>query len=389
MSTWEGVHPFECPTRVFYGWGASAQVGERLAELGVKRVLIVSDRGVAAAGIVDRVADVIRAAEIDVAIFADVQPNPTVSNVEAGLAQWEAESCDGIVGLGGGSAMDAAKGIGIVASNSGSIVDYTGREQVPAPLPPLICIPTTCGTGSEVTFNAVITNEVTHVKLPFVSRQLAPRVALVDPELVVMAPPQIIAATAADALAHAVECYINKAADPLIDALTIGAIRMIGRNLVPAVQNGDREAVAQLSLASTMAGIAFNMNANAVVHAASTPVTAKHDVPHGVANAIFLAAGLRFCIPAAATRIAEIGLALGVPDSGASPEDAAEAAVERIEKLLADAGLPSTLREFGVDVESMDLSGLAEDAMKSRSIPLNPRPVTHDDLIAIYQQVMG
>lgn len=386
---WDGVHPFECPTRVFYGRGASDQVGERLKELGVSRALIVSDPGVEAAGIVKRIAGHVERCGIPVAIYAGVQPNPTVHNVEAGYQRWQAEACDGIVGLGGGSAMDAAKGVGVVAANGGSIVDYTGREQIPADLPPLVCLPTTCGTGSEVTFNAVITDEDRHLKLPYVSRKLAPKVALVDPDLVVSAPPQIIAATAADALAHAIECYINKASDPLIDALTIGAIRMIGKHLVPAVTERHRDSIAQLSLASTMAGIAFNMNANAVVHAASTPVTARHDVPHGVANAIFLPAGLRFCIPAVPDRIAEIGEALGMEARGMTPEQAAEEAVARVAKLFKDAGLPATLREFGVDVDQMDLPALAADAMKSRSIPLNPRPVTPDDLITIYREVMG
>src|SRR5688572_7562102 len=168
---WDSVHPFECPTRVFYGWGASGQVGERLRELGVTSALLVSDPGVAGAGIVDRVAEQIRAAGIEVVLYTGVQPNPTVGNVESGQAFYVTERCDGIVGLGGGSAMDAAKGIGIVASNGGEIADYTGREQVPMELPPLVCLPTTCGTGSEVTFNAVITDEARHFKLPYVSRK--------------------------------------------------------------------------------------------------------------------------------------------------------------------------------------------------------------------------
>jgi alcohol dehydrogenase len=385
---WDGVHPFECPTRVFYGWGAAEQAGERLRESRVSRALIVSDPGVEAAGLVARVARTIQAAGIETASFTGVQPNPTVANVEAATAVWHEQRCDGIVGLGGGSAMDAAKGVGIVAANGGNVADYTGREQVPSDLPPLLCIPTTCGTGSEVTFNAVITDEARHVKLPYVSRRLAPKVALVDPEFVVSAPPHIIASTAADALAHAIECYINTASDPLIDALTIASIRMIGRNLAPAVKDRNRDAIAQLSLASTMAGIAFNMNANAVVHAASTPVTARHDVPHGVANAIFLPAGLRFCIPAVPERIAEIGEALGADSIGMTPAESAEAAVERLRALFADVGIPATLTEFGVDVSTMDLEQLAADAMKSRSIPLNPRPVTPADLIAIYREVM-
>jgi alcohol dehydrogenase len=386
---WDSVHPFECPTRVFYGWGASDQIGERLFELGARRVLVVSDSGVAAAGIVDKVAGLISAAGLRVVCYTGVQPNPTVKNVEEGHASWRSAQCDGIVGLGGGSAMDAAKGVGVVAANGGNIADYTGREQIPAGLPPLICLPTTCGTGSEVTFNAVISDEDRHLKLPYVSRRLAPKVALVDPNLVVNAPAHVIASTAADALSHAIECYINKASDPLIDALTIAAIRMIGRNLVAAVKQRVRESIAQLCLASTMAGIAFNMNANAVVHAASTPVTAKHNVPHGIANAIFLPAGLEFCLPAVPERLTDIAEALGQNVDGLTPDLAGRRGVDAVRNLLRDAGLPSTLREFGVDVSTMDLPGLATDAMKSRSIPLNPRPVSPDDLIGIYRRVMG
>ena len=326
---WDSVHPFECPTRVFYGWGASAQIGDRLTELGATKVLLVSDPGVAGAGIVDTVSAAIESVGIEVVRYLGVQPNPTVANVEAGQALYVTNLCDGIVGVGGGSAMDAAKGVGVVASNGGNIADFTGREQIPFDLPPLVCLPTTCGTGSEVTFNAVITDEAQHVKLPYVSRKLAPKVALVNPELVAGAPAVVISSTAADALSHAIECYINTASDPLIDALTIASIRMIGRNLAAAFNDRNRDAIAQLSLASTMAGIAFNMNANAVVHAASTPVTARHDVPHGVANAIFLPAGLRFCIPAVPHRISEIGQAIGANLDGLSGEEAAAAGGRR------------------------------------------------------------
>jgi len=386
---WQGVHPFECPTRVFYGWGASALAGEKLAELGVRRALVVSDPGVRAAGIVGAVVDRIEAAGIAAAVYAETRPNPTVANVEAGLAVWRGCGCDGIVGLGGGSAMDAAKGVGVVAANGGAIADYTGKERIPADLPPLVCLPTTCGTGSEVTFNAVISDPERGAKLPYVSRRLAPKAALVDPELVAGAPAAVIAATAADALSHAIESFINTAADPLLDALTLAAIRMIGRSLVPAVRERDREAIAELSLASTMAGVAFNMNANAVVHAASTPVTARHDVPHGVANAIFLPAGLAFCLPAVPERGREIAAALGEEVAGLGPGEAGERAVAALRRLFAAVGLPATLREAGVDPATLDLPALASAAMTSRSIPLNPRPVGPDDLVALYRAVSG
>lgn len=386
---WEGVHPFECPTRVWYGWGASGQIGERLAEFGVRRVLVVSDPGVRGAGIVDGIVERIETAGIEAEVYAETQPNPSVANVEAGLARWREAACDGLVGLGGGSAMDAAKGVGIVAANGGAIAAYTGKDRVPRDIPPLVCLPTTCGTGSEVTFNAVITDTGRHLKLPYVSRRLAPKVALVDPDLVTKAPGQVIAATGADALSHVVESYINRGADPLLDALNLGAIGMIGRNLVAAVKEQDREAISQMALASTMAGIAFNMNANAIVHAASTPITAKHHVAHGVANAVLLPAGLEFCLPAVPERLRDIAAALGEDIAGLATHEAGERGIAAIRRLLTAAGLPGSLRAAGVDPATMDLMALADDAMKSRNIAMNPRPVATADLIALYHDVMG
>jgi alcohol dehydrogenase len=386
---WDTVHLFECPTRVFFGRGASGEVGAQLHELAVTNALLVSDRGVAGAGLVDRIAGAIRSAGIDVAVYAGTQPNPTATNVGAASALYREHRCDGIVGLGGGSAMDCAKGAGIEIACGGAVAEYTGIGNVPSDLPPLVCIPTTCGTGSEVTFNAVITDPAAHFKLVYVTRRLAPKVALVDPDLVETAPPHVIAATAADALAHALESYVNRGSDPLLDALNIAAIRMIGRNLRQAVHKRAAESIAQLSLASTMAGIAFNMNANAIVHAASTPVTARHHVPHGVANAIFLPAGLAFLAPACRPQLRDVAEALGEDVAGFSDEEAAECAVAAVRTLLADVGLPATLHESGVEPAQVDISTLVEDAMKSRNIVTNPRPVTPADLEKLYRTVLG
>ncbi len=385
MTLWQGVHSFACPTRVLYGRGAAAQLPGELDALKVRRPLVVSDHGVTAAGIVDHVLSKLPEAQRpSIPIFTDVRPNPTTENVSKALSAWRAHRCDGIVGVGGGSSLDVAKGLGILASNDGRIADYSGLERVPRDLPPVICLPTTCGTGSEVTYNAVISDVAEHRKLGFVSRKLAPKVALVDPELVDPAPPNVIAATGADALAHAVESYLNLARDPLIDALCIAAIRLIGTHLPRAVQDHDRKAVDAMALAATMAGLAFNQNANAIVHAASTPVTARFDVAHGVANALFMPEGLRFCAPACPERLAEIGTALGgkpTPEGG----------VQAVRELLCSVGLPSHLRELGIDADRYEQSipTMVRDAMLSRSIPLNPRVVTHADLAQLYRAVFG
>jgi alcohol dehydrogenase class IV len=235
----------------------------------------------------------------------------------------------------------------------------------------------------------VITDPNTHFKLVYVSRKLAPAVALVDPALVETAPSSVIAATAADALAHAVESYVNNGSDPLLDSITIAAIRMIGRNLRKAVEGRDSDAVDQLALASTMAGIAFNMNANAIVHAASTPVTAHHDVPHGVANGIFMPHGLAFLAPACTRQLRDIAEALGEEVNGLSEDAAAQRGVEAVRALVADVGIPGTLREYGIDPAEVDIPQLVEDAMRSRNIVTNPRPVTPADLEELYRVVIG
>jgi alcohol dehydrogenase class IV len=235
----------------------------------------------------------------------------------------------------------------------------------------------------------VITDPDVHFKLVFADRKLGADVALVDPDLVEAAPPQVIAATGADALAHAVESYVNRGSDPLLGALNIAAIRMIGANLRTAVETRKPAALEQLMLASTMAGIAFNMNANAIVHAASTPVTARHGVPHGVANGIFMPSGLAFLAPACARELRDVAEALGEDVSGLSDEQAAERAVEHIRALLTSIGIPATLREWGIDASEFDIPQLVEDAMKSRNIATNPRPVTPDDLEELYRVVLG
>jgi alcohol dehydrogenase len=386
---WDTVHRFRCPTNLFYGRGSSAQLGDRLAELGVTRALVISDPGLEAAGAVASVTSAIEAAGIGIEVFAKTQPNPTTANVHEAAELYAATGCDGIVGLGGGSSMDCAKGAGIIVSNGGAIADYRGADLVAERVPPLVCVPTTCGTGSEVTSVAVITDPDVDFKLVIVSPNIAPDVGLVDPELVQSAPSAVVASTGIDALAHAIESYVNRGSDPVLDALNIAAIRLIGAHLRTAVAERDPEAIAQVTLASMMAGIAFNMNGNAIIHAASTPVTAHHHVPHGVANGIFLPEGLAAIADGCTEKLGEIAVALGEDVSGLSPEDAARRGIDAVRSLCADIGIPSTLRAWGVDPADVDIPRLVEDAMKSRNIPTNPVPVGPDELTALYVAVVG
>ncbi len=386
---WDGVHRFSCATSLHFGRGAAAEVGSRLAALGVTRALLISDPGLESAGAVARVGAWIEGAGIGLEIYAQTQPNPTTTNVHEAAELFEATGCDGIVGLGGGSSMDCAKGVGIIVRNGGRIGDYRGADLVGVRVPPLVCMPTTCGTGSEVTSVAVITDPDLDFKLVVVSPQIAPDVGLVDPDLVESAPSGVIAATGIDALAHAVESYVNRGSDPLLDALNIAAIRMIGTSLRAAVADRDPEAIAQVTLASMMAGVAFNINGNAIVHAASTPVTARHHVPHGVANGIFLPEGLQAIRAGCAAKLGAIAEALGESVVGLSEAAAADLGVQAVRALCADIGIPSTLREWGVDPDEVDIPQLVEDAMKSRNIPTNPVPVGPDELAELYAKVVG
>jgi alcohol dehydrogenase class IV len=386
---WDGVHRFCCPTSLHYGRGAVAQLGERLASLGVTRALLITDPGLAAAGAVATARASIESAGIGVEVYAETQPNPTTGNVHEAADLYAASGCDGIVGLGGGSSMDCAKGAGIIVANGGRIGDYRGADLVERPIPPLVCVPTTCGTGSEVTSVAVITDLAVDFKLVIVSPRIAPDVGLVDPDLVQSAPAAVVASTGIDALAHAVESYVNRGSDPVLDALNIAAIRMIGANLRAAVAGHESEAIAQVTLASMMAGIAFNMNGNAIVHAASTPVTAHHHVPHGVANGIFLPAGLETISAGCTEKLGAVASALGEDVAGLSAGDAAARGIAAIRALCADIGIPATLRDWGIDPAHVDIPRLVEDAMKSRNIPTNPVPVGPDELTALYVTVVG
>lgn len=386
---WDGVHRFACTTSLRYGRGAAAEVGEQLAALGVTRALLISDPGLVAAGSVARVGSWIEAAGVGLETYTETEPNPTTTNVSAAADLYLSTGCDGIVGLGGGSSMDCAKGVGILVRNGGAIADYRGANLVAARVPPLVCVPTTCGTGSEVTSVAVITDPELDFKLVVVSPNIAPDVGLVDPDLVASAPSAVIASTGIDALAHAVESYVNIGSDPVLDALNIAAIRMIGDNLRAAVSDRDPDSVAQVTLASMMAGIAFNINGNAIVHAASTPVTARHHVPHGVANGIFLPAGLDAIRAGCMPKLGAVAEALGEDVTGLSTDAAADLGVQAVRRLCADIGIPATLREWGIDPADVDIPQLVEDAMKSRNVPTNPVPVGPDELTALYLVVVG
>lgn len=380
---------FHAPTRVIFGAGAVQATGRELAALGGASALVVTDAGVVKAGLLDAVLGSLAAADIVTTIFDAVEPNPSIGTVEAAHATYRSSGCNAIVAVGGGSPMDVAKAVGIIASNGGAISDYEGKpDAVRADLPPFICVPTTCGTGSEVTPFAVITDEARHWKMSIASPREIPRIAIVDPDLFLKMPASLIAATGMDALTHAIESYTNQDVQPFSDALDIHAIRLIGTHLRPAVANGNKEAMAHMAVAATIAGFGFSQNRLGIVHAISHPVTSYVGTPHGVANAILLPYVLEYNAIGAGQRITEIGRALTDGQGGAYWRPSPQAGIDAVRRLSRDVGIPETLGEVGVTEELVP--AIAADAMKSRfNIATNPRRVTQPDIERVIRNAIN
>lgn len=376
------------PSRVIFGVGTVRQVTAEVARLCISHPLIVTDAGLAQTDIPGLVTGALDAGKVKWTLFTEVEPNPSVETVRKGLEVYRRESCDGLVGVGGGSAMDAAKAIGLLAENGGDIRDYFGADRVKKPLPPLIAIPTTCGTGSEVTQYTVITDTQKKFKMGIGSPHIVPRLAIVDPALLAKLPSRMVAATGMDALCHAIEAYTSLAAQPVSDALSLHAIRMIGEHLRPAVANGNLADLAGMAMASMLAGMGFSNTRTTLVHAMSHAVTGHAHVPHGVANAILLPRVLAFNLIGIPAKHADIAEALGEDTDGLSAMEAARLAVDAVRDLGDDVGIPTGLRAVGV-TDAM-LEPLADDTMKATIVVgLNARRPTREEVVALFREAMA
>ena len=374
---------FQLPTRIEFGRGVSSTVGEEAKRLGGTRALVVTDAGVAAAGLVEPVLERLSEAGVTSVVFDHVAPNPRDTSVELGAKLADAEGCDVIVAVGGGSPMDTAKAIGVIATNGGKIQDYEGLGQVRKPITPLIAIPTTSGTGSEVTFWAVITDTERSFKMSVGSPLCAATVALVDPELTVGLPASATAYTGVDALTHAVEGYTTTLAEPLTDSLAVSAIRLIGKSLRRAYANGGNlDARHDMSLASLLAGVAFGNSDIAAVHCMGEAIGGLYDTPHGIAMAIYLPVVTEFNCIAVPDKYAVVAEALGEDVSGLSQLEAAKRAAIAIRKLTDDLGIPSA-SQAGVRRE--DFPRLAHAASINVSVESNPRVTTEEDFHALFE----
>lgn len=369
---------FRVPPVIRYGEGALASLGETARELGLSRVLLVTDAGVVRLGVAEAAEANLAVVGIPTARYDGVQPDPTLANVAAGLDRLRAAEADGLVAVGGGSSIDCAKAIAVAHANVEPLPRYPGVERIPRPGLPVIAVPTTAGTGSEVTRVAVITDEARDVKMMFASRHLVCRAAIVDPLLTLSMPPSLTAAVGVDALTHAIEAYVSRRAQPLTDTVALAAIRRIGAALRRACADGaDRGARAAMMLGAMEAGMAFSNASVALIHGMARPLGACFHLAHGVSIAVLLPAVTRFSLPAATERYAEVAAALGAEDL-----------VAALHALNRDVRIPS-LRALGVPADRYHalLPRMAADALESGSPANNPRLATADEIVALYREV--
>jgi alcohol dehydrogenase class IV len=384
----EKTYAIFLPSNLIFGVGTVEKVGEKTKELGKSRALIITDKGIVGAGLLERVLTPLEQAGVQAHIFDQIEPNPRDHTVVKAFEFGKKKKCELIIGLGGGSPIDAAKAVGVLMSNPGPLQDYLRGTAVKNPLPPLIAIPTTAGTGSEVTQFSVVTDTERSFKTGIGSPLLMPKVAIVDPSLMESMPPSLAAATGMDALTHAIEAFVSVNSQPFSDAMALHAIRLIGAYLRPSVANGsDQEARSQMAIASTLAGVAFSNAGVGLVHAMSHPLGGRFDVPHGVANAILLPFVMQFNLIARLERFGQVAQALGEKVEGLSTVGAGKKAVEAVRQLSADIGIPGHLS--GVSVKAEGLPLVAADALNmKRAISSNPRVVKQEEIEKLYREAL-
>ncbi len=375
---------FSVPQNIIVGRGSLAKLPEVAEKSGGKKAFIISGPHLNKMGIVQSCVDALKAKGIESSVFTETEGNPSVETVDKASAAYKESGADFIVALGGGSPMDVAKAVGVVARYGGSITEYEGADKVPGDIIPLIAVPTTAGTGSEVTAFSVITDHSRNYKLTVFSYKLIPSYAILDAELLTTAPASVAAACGIDALVHALEAYISTAASPFSDAMAEKALELIGANIrCYAANRGDIEAAENMLVGSLFAGIAFSWARLGDVHAMSHPVSAYFNVPHGVANAILLPTIVEY------NMLADKGKYLNIynyiAELPAAPEEfTADMLVDELLNLNEALGIPAGLEEAGVTKDKFD--AMADDAMKSGNIAVNPRSTTKKDVLALYEK---
>jgi len=381
------TYEFFVPATIVTGIGSAKTVGTWAKRLKKARAFVVTDGRLSEVGLTERICDCLRESGVHVVVYDGITTEPTTAQVEKGFQLFQESDCDLLIGLGGGSCIDAAKGIGIMATHTGSLKDYEGWNKITSPILDIIAIPTTAGTGSEVSRAAIITDTDRRVKMVISSPLLIPKIAIEDPEMTLRLPPSMTAYSGFDALAHAIEGYLSRLTQPLLETMALGAVKLIWENLRQAWANGDNiEARANMMIAQLLAGMTFSNSSTTIGHALARPLGAEFHIPHGLANAIMLPYGLEYTVCAAPEKLARVAEAMGEATAGSSVFVAAEKGVECIRVLRRDIHIP-TMSEIGIPRERLlqVARKLAEDGINSGSFGRNPRIPSVEEIVSIYE----
>jgi alcohol dehydrogenase class IV len=376
---------YEIP-EIVYGSGSLNQVGQCSRRLGGERVLLVTDPGIIEKGWIDKATQYLKQEDLHVVVYDNVVSNPRSFQVEQGAQLYTQKECDVIVAIGGGSPMDTAKGIAILVSNHGKIEDYVGCNLITQPIPPLICVPTTAGTGSDVSQFAIIADTCKKIKMTILSRAIMPDISLIDPQLLRTKSPELIASTGMDALTHAIEAYTSSLSWSLTDPHATHAVELVFRNLTHAAQRKSTESLEGMAIASLEAGTAFSNAILGAVHALAHPVGGLYDLHHGLVNSILLPVVVRKNLEHATLKFSRLANAMGLDTRNKTPAEAAALVPPRIEELIKELHIPTKLSQLGVKRE--DVPRLARDAAEDLCMMTNPQSYGVTEIEAMYHEAL-
>jgi alcohol dehydrogenase class IV len=381
LNDMEQLLKFEIP-EIIFGRGSLNQLGQCSRRMGGDKVLLVTDPGIIDKGWVDEALGYLKQEGLNTVVYDNVVTNPRAFQVEQGALEYSRNECDVIVALGGGSPMDAAKGIAILVSNKGRIEDYVGCNLITQPIPPLICVPTTAGTGSDVSQFAIIADQEKKIKMTILSRAIMPNISLIDPRLLQTESSELIASTGMDALTHAIEAYVSSLSWSLTDPHASHAIKLVFRHLLEAVNKRSLDPLEGMAIASLEAGAAFSNAILGAVHALAHPLGGRYDMHHGLANAILLPVVLQKNLEHAPEKYALIANAMGIDTRGKTNAEAAGQVPEQIEALIKALHIPTKLSQVGVKKE--DIPSLARDAADDLCMMTNPHRYNAAEIEALY-----
>ncbi|MDV7245616.1 MULTISPECIES: iron-containing alcohol dehydrogenase [Rhodococcus] len=377
---------FHAPEIVF-GVGSMVEAAHAVLRLGGSRPMLVTDPGLIDAGWAAELQDQLREQGLTPVVWSALTPNPKDHEVAAGHEADQEGGCDVLIALGGGSVIDATKGIAVLAANGGNILDYEGVDQATSPIPPLVMVPSTSGTGADVSQFCIVTDTARGTKITIIGRALVPDVTVIDPRLLTTMPEWLNAATGLDALTHGIEAFVSLAHNPLTDHHALRAIGLVTDTLVHTIEDPlEMEPRAVMAQASLEAGLAFTNAILGAAHAMSHQVGGLLDLPHGVINGVLLPHVIRFNAASDAAPFVAIAAALGLEEHRGTPEEAALAVADRVERLAREVGVPRGLGQLGV--RETDLPRLAEFALRDACMSTNPRTATHQQMVALFRTAM-